>query len=154
MAGLTASSPKPIDHNKQSALSSSEWDWQLLAPDGQRINLSQFKGQAILVNFWATWCPPCIAEMPALQELFNTHSGKINFVLISDEKPETIQQFMEKRGFNMPVYHQLSATPPAFLTNSIPTTWIISSEGKITIRKTGAAKWSSRSMQEMIEKLQ
>ncbi|MBW7848130.1 MAG: TlpA family protein disulfide reductase [Bacteroidales bacterium] len=151
MAGLTAVSPKTLSAEKQSTVSDEAWNWQLRDANGREIRLGVLKGQTILLNFWATWCPPCIAEMPDLQELYINKSDRITFVLVSNEKAETINSFMEKKGFTMPVYQELSETPPDFATGSIPTTWVISPEGKIIIRKTGAAKWNSSSMHKLID---
>ncbi|HQO49190.1 MAG TPA: TlpA disulfide reductase family protein [Bacteroidales bacterium] len=150
MAGLMASSPKTIESDAQQTLTDEVWNWQLIDMKGQVVNLGQFKGQTILLNFWATWCPPCIAEMPDIQALYDGFGDKAVFLLVSDEKTSTVNEFAQKKGYNMPFYQQASTTPPAFSTNSIPTTWIISPEGKIVIRKTGAAKWNSASMQELI----
>lgn len=151
MAGLMASSPKTMESSQQQSLNPEAWQWQLTDLEGNRVVLEQFKGQTILVNLWATWCPPCIAEMPDIQALFESRGNKAVFLLISDEKPEVIKAFMQKKGYSMPVYQQASETPPLFATNSIPTTWLISPEGKVVIRKTGAAKWNSSSMQQTID---
>ncbi len=151
MAGLMASSPKTMESSQQQSLNPEAWQWQLTDLEGNRMVLEQFKGQTILVNLWATWCPPCIAEMPDIQALYDSRGNKAVFLLISDEKPEVIKAFMQKKGYSMPVYQQASATPPVFVTNSIPTTWLISPEGKVVIRKTGAAKWNSSSMQQTID---
>lgn len=150
MAGLMASSPKTIESDAQQTLTDEAWDWQLVDMKGQLVSLGQYKGQTILLNFWATWCPPCIAEMPDIQALYDGFSDKAVFLLVSDEKPALINEFAQKKGYNMPFYQQAGTTPPEFSTNSIPTTWIINPEGKIVIRKTGAAKWNSASMQELI----
>lgn len=151
MAGLTSISPKTLSTEKQAMVSDEAWNWQLRDANGRQIRLGELRGQTILLNLWATWCPPCIAEMPDLQELYTNKSDKITFVLVSNEKAETIGSFMEKKGYTMPVYQELSETPPDFSTGSIPTTWVISPEGKIIIRKTGAAKWNSSSMHKLID---
>lgn len=127
------------------------WDLSFPTPGGETLAMRSLAGNPLLLNFWATWCPPCIAEMPDLQELYINKSDRITFVLVSNEKAETINSFMEKKGFTMPVYQELSETPPDFATGSIPTTWVISPEGKIIIRKTGAAKWNSSSMHKLID---
>ncbi len=151
MAGLMATSPKTMQASEQISLPAEAWEWQLVDMEGKAVSLSQFRGQTILLNFWATWCPPCIAEMPDIQALYDGYADKAVFLLISDEDPQTIKAFMQKKGYTMPFYQQLSAAPSVFATNSIPTTWLISPEGKMVIRKTGAAKWNSRSMQQLID---
>ena len=153
MAGLMASSPKTIESNEQQTLDAQAWSWQLLDGSGNKVTLEQFKGKTIFLNFWATWCPPCIAEMPDIQELYNGFSDKAVFLLVSDEDTQTIKSFMDKKGYQMPVYRQLGGIPDVFLTNSIPTTWVIDPSGKIIIRKTGAAKWNSEAMQKTIQSL-
>ncbi len=153
MAGLMAGSPKTIESSEQQSLGSQDWSWQLADISGNQVTLEQFKGKTIFLNFWATWCPPCIAEMPDIQELYDGYGDKAVFLLVSDEAPQTIKAFMEKKGYRMPIYQQQSAIPQVFATNSIPTTWVIDPSGKIIIRKTGAAKWNSEAMQKTIQSL-
>lgn len=151
MARLMASSPKEMKQNQQQKIPEEAWNWSVTDIEGRFVSLHEFKNKAIFLNFWATWCPPCIAEMPDIQELYDQFGQDVAFLLITDEDIQKVTAFMQKRGFEMPVYFHRGAVPEIFATNSIPTTWIIDPDGNITIRKTGAAKWNSKSMQQTMQ---
>jgi peroxiredoxin len=91
--------------------------------------------------------------MPDIQDLYDNYGDKVAFLLVTDESPEKVAAFMEKRGFDMPVFYHQSGVPQEFATQSIPTTFVISPEQKIVIRKTGAAKWNSSSMHQLLDEM-
>ncbi|MDA3941944.1 MAG: TlpA disulfide reductase family protein [Bacteroidetes bacterium] len=153
VSGLTAMSPKNLPAEEQATLGSGEFNWTLTSSNGNPVALSAFEGKVIFLNFWATWCPPCIAEMPDIQELYNKYGDRVAFLLVTDEKPETVTAFMERKGFEMPVFYHRQAVPGLFASQSIPTTFIINPNGKIVIRKTGAAKWNSQKMHQLIDEM-
>jgi thiol-disulfide isomerase/thioredoxin len=147
--------PKPglLSAEKQFTVPEEAWNWSVQDENGQWIALSAHQGKPIFLNFWATWCPPCIAEMPDIQKLYDDFGSKVAFLLITDESPKVVQAFMQRKGFNMPVHFHHYAVPQAFSTNSIPTSWLINSEGKVMMHKTGAAKWNSGRMRDFLDKM-
>ncbi len=148
-----ASGPSVLPYDKQFVVPDDAWNWSVQDVNGQWIPLSAHKGKPVLLNFWATWCPPCIAEMPDIQNLYNDYGDKVAFLLITDESPQAVASFMQRKGFNIPIHFHKYAVPPSFSTNSIPTTWLISPEGKVLIHKTGAAKWNSSKMRRILDDL-
>src|SRR5690625_2274692 len=62
-----------------------DYNFRLLDENGKIVNLSEFEGKHIFMNFWATWCPPCIAEMPSINELYNEMNDEVVFVMISTD---------------------------------------------------------------------
>ncbi|SHJ72683.1 Peroxiredoxin [Reichenbachiella agariperforans] len=122
-----------------------DYQFQLLDENGQTISFTEFKGQTIVLNFWATWCPPCIAEMPDLNSLYNkTKEENIAFVLISlDEDFEKAIQFKNKKDYDFPVYSLASPRPAVFKSQSIPTTFVISPEGQVIAQRIGMAKYDT-----------
>ena len=115
--------------------------------DGNTVALSRYKGDVIFINFWASWCPPCVAEMPSIQNLYNSvaDNERIKFALISlDENPEDAQQFIERRGFDMPVYFLASGVPDSFYSQTVPTTFVVSPDGDIVAQKKGLAKYNTK----------
>jgi len=115
--------------------------------DGNTVALSQFQDDVIFINFWASWCPPCVAEMPSIQNLYDfiADNEHIKFALISlDENPEDAQQFIERRGFDMPVYFLASGVPDSFYSQTVPTTFVVSADGYIVARKKGLAKYNTK----------
>ena len=118
------------------------------------VDFNQLKGMVIFVNFWATWCPPCRAEMPMIQELYNEYKDKIEFVFVTSESWETVEKFYKANEYKLPTYNSVSTPPKTFTeTNSIPATYLIDKEGNILISKTGAANWSSDKVKKLLDKL-
>lgn len=114
--------------------------------NGKTITLNSLKGKVVFINFWATWCPPCIHEMPSINELKKTFqdNDKIEFLLVDvDNKIEKSNAFMEKKNYDLPVYVPTSAIPSEYLGNSIPTTVILDKNGKIVTRIEGGRDYSS-----------
>jgi len=129
------------------------YNWQLENLEGNSFNLDQAKGKVTLVNIWATWCPPCIAEMPSLQLLYNDYNDKIEFVLVADEAQEVIEVFLKKKNYNLEIYRPISEAPDPFNVNSIPRTFLLDTEGNIVIDESGAANWNSQTVRMAIDKL-
>jgi hypothetical protein len=82
--------------------------------------------------------------MPNIQRLFDQYGDRVSFVLVSQEAPETILRYMEDHGFTMPVYRLVQNPPSRLSTSSIPTTYLITPGGKISVRKTGSARWDGK----------
>ncbi len=123
--------------------------------DGVSVDISKLKGKVIFLNFWATWCPPCIAEMPNIQKLYDKYkdNSDVAFFMVSNQKQKTVKDFIEDKGYTFPVYINSFSLPKVFEYSSIPTTFVISKDGKIVIRETGAEDWSSKAMYDIMDKL-
>lgn len=129
------------------------FDWLLIKEDKSSYNLKQSQGKVVLINFWATWCPPCIAEMPSLQKLFNDYGERVEFIFVTNDPLETIQDFKAKRKFTFPVYIRRSNAPNELITNSIPRTVVLDRFGNIIIDKSGAVDWNSEPVRNTLDKL-
>ncbi len=128
--------------------------WQLQKPSGEKLDFNSLKGKVIFLNIWATWCPPCVAEMPSIQKLYNKFKGQeVVFVCVSDEENETIAKFIKERKFTFPVYRTSKKSPKDFQTEGIPATFIISRAGKIVSQHIGSANWANPKVVELLEKL-
>ncbi len=115
--------------------------------DGEQISLDHFRGQTIFMNIWATWCPPCLAEMPLIQDLYEELKSKnIAFVMIStDDSAETARAYFEKKNFTLPAYMLAGPLPELYSSQVLPTTYVISPDGKLVIRHVGMANYNSDS---------
>ncbi|MDD3789121.1 MAG: TlpA disulfide reductase family protein [Petrimonas sp.] len=132
-----------------------DYQWQLTDDSNQPFNLSQAQGKVIFLNTWATWCPPCIAEMPIMQDLYNKYRDNPDVVFVfatTDPKP-TVDKFMADKGYNLLAYYIQSAPPKQLASNTIPITFLIGKKGDIAIRKVGAADWNSRKVTDTIDQL-
>lgn len=139
--GLALFSPSVVNEKKQIILA--DYNWKLVDINGSTFNLEEAKGKVVFINFWATWCPPCIAEMPSLQKLYDDYQDKIVFLLVSNESSEVINGFIKEKGYSFQVYGSLSKPPKDLETRSIPRTFLIDKNGAIIMDKNGAANWSS-----------
>jgi len=132
----------------------SSYNWKLSGLNTQDINFNQFENKVIFVNFWATWCPPCRAEMPIIQELYDEYKDKIEFVFVTNENWGTVEKYFNEKGYNLPTYNSIGIPPKSFTeTNSIPATYLIDRNGNILVSKTGAANWSSEKFKKRLDKL-
>lgn len=127
-------------------------EMSLVAADGSSIQLSSMKGKKVFVNLWATWCPPCVAEMPSIQQLYSTSANEgAEFVLISFDKDfETAKAWIRKKGLNLPVYAVEGELPELFNVDGIPSTFIFNEEGKLIFRQTGSEDYSKSKFAEML----
>jgi len=112
-------------------------DFELQTLDGQSVKLSDFRGKRVIVNMWATWCPPCRAEMPDMQRFYEANKDK-DFAILgvnltsSEKQPDNIEKFLEEFGITFPVVlDDKSAVSDRYQVVSIPTSYIIDSHGVI-----------------------
>lgn len=127
-------------------LSENAYNMPLTTPQGDKVRLAEFKGKVLFVNVWASWCPPCVAEMPTIETLYNNVSNNqnIKFLLISlDEKQKAANDFMEGKELPMPYYFPTSGMPNVFQSPYIPSTYVVSKEGQIIYKQEGIADYSS-----------
>ncbi len=121
---------------------------------GKQVSFESLKGKVVFMNIWATWCPPCIAEMPNIQKLYDkVGSDKIAFVMLSVDEGgmDKVKKFIDKKGYTFPVYMPAGQLPQEFYSNSIPTTYIISPEGKIVAKQEGMADYNTKEVQEFLQ---
>lgn len=142
---------QPTVKSNKISLSSETYNWKLQNADGITFSLDDFKDQVVFINLWATSCPPCIAEMPDLQNLYNDYGDKVQFLFVSNEDSDMVNKFMAKKKLNLPIYKPLTQYPDDFSTNSIPTTFVVNKEGQIVIHKVGLAKWNSNKIRKVLD---
>ncbi len=130
------------------------YQFDLKDQKGSVLPMSSLKGEVVFVNFWATWCPPCIAEMPDINDLYNSTSDSITFLMISlDKDPTKAIEFVEKKAFDFPIYFLHSGLPKVYDVSSIPTTYVISKEGNIVVENHGMAKYHSKKFRSFLAEL-
>lgn len=123
-----------------------DYNMPLVTLDGESTNLSRFKGKVVFLNYWATWCPPCIAEMPSIQELYQTYKDNpdVAFVMINlDEDVQKARNFLRDNKYAFNSYRLNGITPVAFRSSIIPTTFVIDKEGMIVVKKRGMANYNT-----------
>lgn len=131
----------------------SDFQWRLVDLEGNTSNFESYEGKVVLVNFWATWCPPCIAELPSLVKLHNDFGDKVAFVFVANDEVGKVSQFLEKKDLQLPVYFETSRTPEVLVSKSIPATYILSKSGKVVVAEKGAANWNSKATRNLLDQL-
>lgn len=121
--------------------------------DGNPVELSDFTGKRVLLNFWATWCKPCIEEMPALLKAERTleNDGYI-FLLASDQSMDKIKAFRKKKGFDF-TYLKFNGGMSDFEIDALPATFIYNQEGKRVNRIDGATAWNDPKVIDMLREV-
>jgi peroxiredoxin len=115
-------------------------DFSLQTPEGEKISLSDFQGRAVIVNFWATWCPPCRAEMPEFQKLYAPNQDKLTILAINLQEPNVdgILAFKEELGFSYPILLDPDAlVKKKYNVFTQPVTYFIDRNGIIVDKKLG-----------------
>ncbi len=116
-------------------------DFKLQNLDGQSISLSDLQGKPVLLNFWATWCPPCRAEMPYIQQIYEEWSDKGLEVLAIDigESSSKVKEFLQSQGLSIPVLLDTEKNvAQEYNITGIPTTFFIDKDGIIQEKVIGA----------------
>ena len=117
--------------------------WKFASLDGENTELVSGTN-VILINFWATWCGPCIDEMPSLQRLYDAMKGRdIIFACVSNEPPDTVKDFVSKKGWTLPMFVTPKNSSLPFTLFGLPTTLIIDRKGQVVFYQPGPAKWDS-----------
>lgn len=114
--------------------------------NGKAVSLKSLNGKVVFINFWATWCPPCIHEMPSINRLKQSFKGndKIVFLMVDvDGNIKKSKAFMEKNKYDLSVYVSNSDIPSSFLGGAIPTTIILAKNGDILTRIEGGRDYNS-----------
>jgi len=125
----------------QSKSSEAAPGWELQGADGKTVHSSDFKGKVVILDFWATWCPPCKAEIPgfiALQKEYGKKGLAVVGISVDEGGADVVKEFAQKLGMNYPVVLADEKTPQVFGgIEAIPTTFIIDREGRIVTNHLG-----------------
>jgi len=122
-------------------------DWTVKSLDGVEVNLKDYaENKMVFLNFWATWCPPCVAEMPSIDTLHRLFGETMAFVCISQENAETLKKFLQVKQFSFPIFYTETPPPQELNAAILPTTFIIASDGKILLKHMGGADWAHESV--------
>ena len=144
---------QPKVNKDKPVVNADAYSWQLQDMTGERIKFGRYKDKVVFINLWATWCPPCIAELPDLQKLYDDYGDRVEFLFISNESQSVINTFLEEKQFTLPAYIPLTDYPIDFTTNSIPTSYLINKKGEIVIAKKGVAQWNSKRVRGVLDVL-
>ena len=118
-------------------------DFSVLNKDGNTVKLSDFRGKPVVLNFWATWCPPCKQELPDFNQAAETYKDEVVFLMVNltDGQRDTVasvKAFVADNGYTFPVYFDTAySAANAYMVSSIPTTYFINAKGEAVNYKVG-----------------
>lgn len=119
-------------------------DFTVYDAEGNEVKLSDYFGEPIVLNFWASWCGPCKSEMPMFQEMYETYGDDMTFLMVNltdgaQETEETAEKYIEKQGYTFPVYFDKEQDAAyAYYVSSIPVTYFIDAGGNLAAYGMGA----------------
>ena len=132
-------------------------DFELSDIDGQMHRLSDYRGQVVIVNFWATWCPPCREEMPSMQRVWGTLQKEDVVILAVDvgENEDIVFTFTADYPMDFPLLlDRDSSVIQAWPVRGLPTTFVIDTQGRIAYRAVGSRDWESAEILRTLRDLQ
>ncbi len=124
--------------------------------EGKKVSLKELQGKVVFINFWATWCPPCIHEMPSintLQAKFKSSKDIVFLMVDVDGNHEKSNAFMKDNNYDLSVYIPGSKIPSSYLGTSIPTTVILNKKGELAERMEGGRDYATQEMEEYLKQL-
>jgi peroxiredoxin len=131
-------------------------EFDLQGPDGARYRLSDMRGKSLIVNFWATWCPPCRAEMPSMQRAWEKTKDQDIVVLginVGEDKA-TIDAFTEQVPVDFPLPMDVdSKVVQSWPVRGLPTTFVVDPRGRLVYRATGEREWDDPALLDMVRAL-
>lgn len=121
--------------------------------NGDTVNLQSLKGKKVFVNLWASWCPPCRAEMPSIQKLYATvNKNKVAFVMLSyDKNPNAALKFTRSNKLSLPIFFPTEQPPAIFKTDGIPATFIFNERGELIKQNTGAEDYDTDAYRQLLQ---
>lgn len=132
------------------AIDSSAPEFTLKNLNGEEVSLKDYKGKKVMLNFWATWCPPCKAEMPAMQQLYSQKPADLEILAINLDPQNDVSGFVNSNGLDFPVLlDQSGSTQQLYSIISIPTTFLIDEKGVIKKKHIGSMTFEQ--MEEIID---
>lgn len=130
--GKTAPLPSEVQATKTTGQGA--MDFSLSDLNGKTVNLSDYQGQVVMVNFWASWCPPCTAELPTIQAFYESHQadGFVVLAVNAHENPNDVRTFINNRGFSFPVLLDSDASVmDSYGIRALPMSFIIDKSGNV-----------------------
>ncbi|PVW17177.1 TlpA family protein disulfide reductase [Marixanthomonas spongiae] len=135
-------------------LTKADFNFKLIDREGNTKSLAELKGKVIFMNVWATWCPPCVAEMPSIDKLHEEMGDEVAFVMLSmDRNFETAKKFDKQKGYNLPIYAPAGNIPSMYQSPAIPTTYVIDAKGNLALTHKGMADYNDPEFKKFLNSL-
>lgn len=151
-SGLFNPSPEKESASEENEQPEADYTLELRNQKGELVKMEDLKGKVIFLNLWATWCPPCVAEMPGIDALASKLEDKeVVFLMLSLDKDfGKAKAFRERKNFSFDVHQLESNLPQMYYSQSIPTTYVISADGKLVYSHKGMADYDTKKFKEFL----
>lgn len=154
---FSATLPTPvIDTEKASNYPKADFNLQVTNLQGEMVKMENYKGKVIFLNFWATWCMPCVAELPSIDKLYQQFKNDdMVFFLISKEKIDLVKDYKHRKNYEVPFFinDSTSSIPVMYHSPGIPTTFIINKKGQVIKASAGAEDWDDKEFIQTVKEL-
>lgn len=147
---------KPQFNTEKAILSADLSSIKFKDAKGNVVSLADLKDKVVFINFWATWCPPCLAEMPSVNKLHQQFAADKDVVFLmvdADSNFEKAQAYMDRKKYKMPVFVAAGTIPDVIFKGSLPTTVVLDKMGRISYNEAGAANYASQKFIDFIHQL-
>jgi peroxiredoxin len=131
------------------------YDQAVFTLGGRTVSLSALEGRVVFLSFFASWCTPCTAELPAIQNLYGRFRGvsDVRFLLVSREDPASLRSYLAGRNMTVPILREDGALARQFGVDAIPVTFLLDRQGRVLYRHDGAARWDAEEVGTFIRNL-
>ena len=132
-----------------------DFNMSLINSKGELVEMEELRGKVIFFNIWATWCPPCVAEMPGINNLYNdTKAEDVAFIMLSvDNDFQKAIDYNKSKGYDFEVYKLAGSLPSMYASQAIPTTYIIDAEGNLALTHKGMGDYDSEEFKGFLNNL-
>ena len=129
--------------------------WSVLDLEGNEVPMERFRGKAVFINQWATWCKFCIVEFSNIQRLYEATKSNddIAFIILSSEKADVVKKWLEANDYDLPFYLAGEDLPDRFKSRALPSTFFVGPDGRIAYKHRGACAWDGEHTQTFLKNL-
>ena len=124
--------------------------------EGRTVSTADLKGKVVLINFWASWCPPCRAEMPSLEALYKELGKDERYVFLfinEDDDQAKAKEYLTNKHLSIPLYTGSGSIPDVIFSGTLPTTVVLNKEGAIVFKHEGLANYNTASFLKQLQEL-
>lgn len=133
-----------------------DFSMNLINSEGEELDMESLRGKVIFLNIWASWCPPCLAEMPGINKLYkDVDKDKVAFIMLSvDDDFSRAIKLHTKKSFDFEIYQAPKGLPSMYYSQSIPTTYIIDAKGNLALTHSGMGDFNTSDFKAFLKELE